>query len=45
MMAEMAEKTLPQFLLRNARQWPRDVAMREKEKGIWQQWTWEQYLD
>lgn len=44
-MAEMAEKTLPQFLLRNARQWPRDVAMREKENGIWQQWTWEQYLD
>ncbi len=38
------EKTLPQFLLRNARQRPRDVAIREKEKGIWQQWTWSQYL-
>jgi long-chain acyl-CoA synthetase len=45
MMAEMAEKTLPQFLLRNARQWPREIAMREKEKGLWQQWTWAQYLD
>lgn len=38
------EKTLPQFLLRNARQRPQDIAMREKEKGIWQQWTWAQYL-
>jgi long-chain acyl-CoA synthetase len=40
----MAEKTLPQFLLRNARQYPHEVAIREKEKGIWQQWTWAQYL-
>jgi long-chain acyl-CoA synthetase len=39
------EKTLPQFLLRNAQQRPREVAIREKEKGIWQQWTWAQYLD
>jgi long-chain acyl-CoA synthetase len=38
------EKTLPQFLLRNARQRPHEVAIREKEKGIWQQWTWAQYL-
>ncbi len=40
----MAEKTLPQLLLRNARQSPQRIAMREKEKGIWQQWTWRQYL-
>lgn len=39
------ERTLPQFLLRNASQRPQDVAIREKEKGIWQQWTWRQYLD
>ena len=39
----MAERTLPQFLVRNARQRPREVAIREKEKGIWQQWTWAQY--
>ena len=41
----MAEQTLPQFLLRNARQRPGEIAIREKEKGIWQQWTWSQYAD
>jgi long-chain acyl-CoA synthetase len=40
----MANMTLPQFLLQQVRQHPQDVAMREKEKGIWQQWTWAQYL-
>jgi long-chain acyl-CoA synthetase len=40
----MAERTLPQFLLRNAQQRPQEVAIREKEKGIWQEWTWAQYL-
>ena len=40
----MTERTLPQFLLRNARQHPQEVALREKAKGIWQQWTWGQYL-
>jgi long-chain acyl-CoA synthetase len=39
----MAERTLPQFLVRNARQRPQEIAIREKEKGIWQQWTWAQY--
>ncbi len=39
------EKTLPQFLLRNGRQCPQDIAIREKEKGIWRQWTWAQYLE
>lgn len=39
------EQTLPQFLLMNARQRPHDIAIREKEKGIWQQWTWAQYRD
>ena len=41
----MAEMTLPQFLLRNAREHLRRVAMREKEYGIWQSFTWAQYLD
>ncbi|MFQ5946843.1 MAG: AMP-binding protein [Anaerolineae bacterium] len=41
----MAEQTLPQFLVRNARQRPRDVAIREKDRGIWQQWTWQEYLE
>jgi long-chain acyl-CoA synthetase len=40
----MTERTLPQFLLRNARQYSQNVAMREKAKGIWQEWTWAQYL-
>lgn len=40
----MVERTLPQFLLRNAQKRPQEVAIREKEKGIWQQWTWAQYL-
>lgn len=41
----MAETTLPHYLLRNAREYPQQVSMREKEKGIWQQWTWREYLN
>jgi long-chain acyl-CoA synthetase len=40
----MAEMTLPQYLARNARDFPRRPALREKEKGIWQEWTWADYL-
>src|SRR5712692_6284301 len=40
----MPEQTLPQFLVRNAREFPRDPALREKDRGIWQQWTWAEYL-
>jgi long-chain acyl-CoA synthetase len=36
--------TLPQFLLRNAREFPDAPAMREKDRGIWQEWTWAEYL-
>ena len=36
----LAEDTLPKLLLRNAGQWPDDDAMREKEYGIWQTYTW-----
>lgn len=41
----MAETTLPLFLLRNAREHPHAPALREKDRGIWQQWTWAEYLD
>src|SRR5438046_3322245 len=40
----MAEPTpLPRLLLRNAREFPRRSAMREKDRGIWQAWTWAEY--
>src|SRR4029450_6364979 len=41
----MAGMTLPQYLLKQAQEHPRDIAIREKQKGIWQEWTWAQYLD
>src|SRR5262245_66427193 len=41
----MAGMTLPQYLLQQAQEHPRDIAIREKQKGIWQEWTWRQYLD
>ncbi len=41
----MVEATLPQFLLKHARTRPGDPAIREKEKGIWKEWTWKEYLD
>src|SRR5262245_25676658 len=34
--------TFPKLLLRNARQWGGRPAMREKDYGIWQTWTWAQ---
>ncbi len=37
--------TLPRLLLRNARRFPDKVALREKEFGIWQSFTWRQYLE
>ncbi len=40
----MPEMTLPQFLLKNAREHPTAPALREKEKGIWQEWSWADYL-
>jgi long-chain acyl-CoA synthetase len=41
----MVEATFPQFLVRNAREHPRAPALREKDRGIWQEWTWSVYLD
>lgn len=35
--------TLPKLLLRNAREFPNEVALREKRFGIWREITWAQY--
>ena len=38
------EDTFPKLLLRNAERFgDRKVAMREKEFGIWQEFTWKEY--
>ena len=37
--------TLPRLLLRNAREMTDRTAVREKDRGIWQAWTWRQYHD
>jgi long-chain acyl-CoA synthetase len=42
----MAETmTLPRYLLRNAAQHATRPAIREKDRGIWQTYTWRQYHD
>jgi long-chain acyl-CoA synthetase len=42
----MAEAdTLPRLLLRNAERFPRKAAIREKDRGIWQSFTWPEYRD
>ena len=41
-----ARDTLPRLLVRNARRYgDRKVALREKEFGIWQTFTWKDYLE
>ncbi len=37
--------TLPRLLLRNAQELGDRPAIREKDRGIWQTWTWRQYHD
>ena len=37
--------TLPRYLLRNAQQHAARPAIREKDRGIWQTYTWRQYHD
>src|SRR5467141_2078253 len=37
--------TLPRLLQRNARELGARPAIREKDRGIWQTWTWRQYED
>jgi long-chain acyl-CoA synthetase len=36
--------TLPRLLLRNAKDLARHTAIREKDRGIWQSYTWADYL-
>lgn len=43
-MATEVYDTIPKLLLRNARKWPQKVAIREKDYGIWQAYTWSDYL-
>lgn len=35
--------TFPKVLQHNAKHWPEQVAMREKEFGIWREFTWQDY--
>jgi len=37
--------TLPRLLQKNARDLGGRPAIREKDRGIWQSWTWREYLD
>lgn len=37
--------TFPKLLVRNARIYGARPAMRHKDLGIWQSWTWSQVLD
>ncbi|EGQ9815217.1 long-chain fatty acid--CoA ligase [Vibrio parahaemolyticus] len=37
--------TFPKVLQHNAKHWPDQVAMREKEFGIWREFTWQDYED
>jgi long-chain acyl-CoA synthetase len=37
--------TLPKLLLHNAANWPASVAMREKDLGVWREFTWADYRD
>ena len=38
-------ETLPQFLVKHAQESPKRVALRERNYGIWQAITWEEYRD
>ncbi|MBL4900216.1 MAG: long-chain fatty acid--CoA ligase, partial [Colwellia sp.] len=41
---EMGElDTFPKILRHNAKSWPNDIAMREKEFGIWNEFNWQDY--
>ncbi|HEX2442206.1 MAG TPA: AMP-binding protein [Methylomirabilota bacterium] len=37
--------TFPRLVRANAERWPRGVAIREKDLGIWQAYTWRDYLE
>jgi long-subunit acyl-CoA synthetase (AMP-forming) len=37
--------TFPKLLRLNAREYGQDIALREKDLGIWDAWTWGRYCD
>jgi long-chain acyl-CoA synthetase len=37
--------TFPKLVARNAMRWPGKIAIREKDLGIWQSYTWKDYLE
>ncbi|MCF8466900.1 MAG: AMP-binding protein [Sneathiella sp.] len=39
----LAGMTLPRLLMRNATEYASEIAMREKDRGIWQELTWADY--
>lgn len=41
----MSNPTLPWLLVDRARQTPNAVAIRDKDLGIWREWTWARYVD
>tara|TARA_R110002096_G_scaffold85347_5_gene196448 strand:+ start:1823 stop:3769 length:1947 start_codon:yes stop_codon:yes gene_type:complete len=41
----LAGKTLSQLLMRNATEHGAEIAMREKDRGIWQEMTWAEYAE
>ena len=43
--SSLAADTFPKLLLQHARVRPDGVAIREKDLGIWQSWTWSQVAD
>ncbi|MGE5534215.1 MAG: AMP-binding protein, partial [Acidobacteriota bacterium] len=43
--ATASADTFPKLLIRNAKQYGFRPAMRHKDLGIWQTWTWAQVLD
>jgi len=42
---EMLEHTIPQLLRQRAQEKPDQVALREKDFGIWRTWSWREYYD
>ncbi len=43
--AHLEADTLPKLLLRNCEKWGDKVAFRQKDLGIWQEWTWKEVYE
>ena len=44
-MLDPAADTFPKLVRRNAERFPRKIAIREKDLGIWQSYTWREYFE